>query len=165
MRKGGLDLLEAWRRGRLYESASLQIVTDWIIDEPLPPGVTVTRGVQAHSAAWRECWAGADIFVMPTRNEAFGLVFQEAAAAGLPAIGTRHNAVPEIILEGETGLLVPVLDAGALSAALRTLIDAPALRQRMGIAARQVIERVASPETYMSRLTDILTRAAERKVS
>lgn len=165
VRKGGLDLLEAWRRGRLYESASLQIVTDWIIDEPLPPGVTVTRGVQAHSAAWRECWAGADIFVMPTRNEAFGLVFQEAAAAGLPAIGTRHNAVPEIILEGETGLLVPVLDAGALSAALRTLIDAPALRQRMGIAARQVIERVASPETYMSRLTDILTRAAERRVS
>ena len=99
VRKGGVDLLEAWRRGRLHESASLQIVTDWNIDEPLPPGVTVTRGVHAHSAAWRECWAGADIFVMPTRNEAFGLVFQEAAAAGLPAIGTRHNAVPEIILE------------------------------------------------------------------
>ena len=34
VRKGGLDLLEAWRRGRLYESASLQIVTDWSIDEP-----------------------------------------------------------------------------------------------------------------------------------
>ena len=102
---------------------------------------------------------------MPTRNEAFGLVFQEAAAAGLPAIGTRHNAVPEIILEGETGLLVPVLDVDALSAALRTLIDGPPLRQRMGIAARQVIERVASPDTYMSRLTDILSRAAERKVS
>jgi len=60
---------------------------------------------------------------------------------------------------------VPVLDPDALAAALRTLIDAPALRQRMGIAARQAIERVASPETYMSRLTDILSRAAERKVS
>lgn len=164
-RKGGFDLLEAWRRGRFHESASLQIVTDWSIDEPLPPGVTVTRGIQAHSAAWRECWARADVFVMPTRNEAFGLVFQEAAAAGLPAIGTKHNAVPEIILDGETGLLVPVRDAGALAAAMGTLIDSPVLRHRMGAAARQVIEEVASPANYMSRLTDILTEAAERKVS
>ncbi len=51
---------------------------------------------------------------MPTRNEAFGLVYQEAAAAGLPAIGTNHNAVPEIIIDGETGLLVPVGDRDAL---------------------------------------------------
>ena len=43
---------------------------------------------------------------MPTRNEAFGLVFQEAAAAGLPAIGTRLNAIPEIVADGETGILV-----------------------------------------------------------
>ena len=43
---------------------------------------------------------------MPTRNEAFGLVYQEAAAAGLPAIGSRLNAVPEIIADGDTGLLV-----------------------------------------------------------
>jgi glycosyltransferase involved in cell wall biosynthesis len=73
--------------------------------------------------------------------------------------------VPEIILDGETGLLVPVRDAGALSAAMRTLVDSPILRHRMGAAARQVIEEVASPAHYMSRLTDILTEAAERKVS
>ena len=164
LRKGGADLLAAWRNGRLHERASLQIVTDWPIEEPLPPGVTVTRGVQAHSPAWRECWARADVFVMPTRNEAFGLVFQEAAAAGLPAIGTRHNAVPESILDGETGLLVPVRDPDALLAAMRALIDEPALRQRLGLAAREVIEKVASPSTYMGRLTGILTGAAERKV-
>lgn len=162
VRKGGLDLLEAWRAGRLHESASLEIVTDWAIGE-LPPGVTLTRDVRPHSAAWRACWARADVFVMPTRNEAFGLVYQEAAAAGLPAIGTDHNAVPEIIADGETGVLVPVQDIGALAAAMRTLVDDPALRHRMGLRARQTIEHVASPEGYMGRLTSILTEAAERK--
>jgi alpha-maltose-1-phosphate synthase len=165
VRKGGPDLLAAWRAGRLHESASLEIVTDWAIAEPLPPGVTLTRRVTPHSAAWRACWARADAFVMPTRNEAFGLVYQEAAAAGLPAIGTNHNAVPEIIVDGETGLLVPVHDVGALAVAMRTLVDDAALRHRMGTRARQLIEQVASPETYMARLTSILTGAAERKVT
>lgn len=165
VRKGGPDLLEAWRAGRLHESASLEIVTDWPIGGPLPPGVSLTRRVLPHSAAWRACWARADAFVMPTRNEAFGLVYQEAAAAGLPAIGTNHNAVPEIIADGETGLLVPLHDAGALAAAMRTLVDDPALRHRMGMRARRLIEQVASPDTYMARLTSILTDVAERRMS
>jgi alpha-maltose-1-phosphate synthase len=165
VRKGGPDLLDAWRAGALHESASLEIVTDWPLAGSLPPGVTITRRVTPHSAAWRACWARADAFVMPTRNEAFGLVYQEAAAAGLPAIGTRHNAVPEIVVEGETGLLVPVRDVGSLAAAMRTVVNDPALRHRMGMRARQIIEEVASPDTYMARLTEILTAAAERKMS
>jgi glycosyltransferase involved in cell wall biosynthesis len=165
VRKGGPDLLNAWRAAGLHESASLEIVTDWPMTGPLPAGVTITRRVQPHSAAWRACWARADVFVMPTRNEAFGLVYQEAAAAGLPAIGTRHNAVPEIIVEGETGLLVPVQDVGALAAAMRILAEAPDLRHRMGTRARQVIQQVASPESYMARLTTIIAEAAERNRS
>jgi glycosyltransferase involved in cell wall biosynthesis len=165
VRKGGPDLLDAWRAGGLHESASLEIVTDWPLGGSLPPGVTITRRVAPHSAAWRACWARADAFVMPTRNEAFGLVYQEAAAAGLPAIGTRHNAVPEIVVEGETGLLVPVRDVGSLVAAMRIVVNDPALRHRMGMRARQIIEEVASPATYMARLTEILTEAAERRKS
>jgi glycosyltransferase involved in cell wall biosynthesis len=165
VRKGGPDLLAAWRAGALHESASLEIVTDWPIEESLPPGVTITRRVAPHSAAWRACWSRADAFVMPTRNEAFGLVYQEAAAAGLPAIGTRHNAVPEIVSDGETGLLVAVHDIGSLVVAMRTLVNDPARRHRMGVRARQIIEEVASPERYMARLTRILTAAAERKSS
>ncbi len=164
VRKGGPELLEAWRAGGLHQSASLEIVTDWPLGDSLPAGVTITRRVAPHSAAWRACWARADGFVMPTRNEAFGLVYQEAAAAGLPAIGTRHNAVPEIVVEGDTGLLVPVRDVGSLVAAMRTLVNDPALRHRMGMRARQIIEEVASPETYMTRLTKILTDAAERRM-
>jgi glycosyltransferase involved in cell wall biosynthesis len=101
---------------------------------------------------------------MPTRNEAFGLVYQEAAAAGLPAIGTRLNAVPEIVSDGETGLLVPVRDIAALTTAMRTMIDDPGMRERMGVLARRRIEESASPGVYMARLTRILTEAAERRM-
>ena len=159
-RKGGPDLLAAWQAGAFHARAELEVVTNWAVPAPLPPGVVVTRNIEAHSAAWRACWAAADAFVMPTRNEAFGLVYQEAAAAGLPAIGTRHNAIPEIIRDGETGLLVPTADQGALQAALGTLADSAELRHRLGARAREIIEQVADPETYLDRLTTIVTDAA-----
>jgi glycosyltransferase involved in cell wall biosynthesis len=161
-RKGGHDLLDAWTIGALHEEATLRIVSDWRIARALPPGVSVTTGVRPHTAAWRQCWSEADFFVMPTRNEAFGLVFQEAAAAGLPAIGTRHNAVPEIIEDGETGLLVPVGDPAALAEAMRRLARDASLRDRMGSRARDLIERRADPLEYLSRLTDIIEAAAGR---
>jgi glycosyltransferase involved in cell wall biosynthesis len=96
---------------------------------------------------------------MPTRNEAFGLVYQEAAAAGLPAIGTRHNAVPEIVLDGETGLLVSVGDTVALAGAMTALIGSAPLRERLGRRAREVIERSASPQQYLDKLTGIVIDA------
>ena len=154
-RKGGFDLLAAWEAGRLHERADLEVVTNWDLPGQPPPGVVITRSVQPHSPEWQERWKEADAFVMPTRNEAFGLVYQEAAAAGLPAIGTRHNAVPEIILDGDTGLLVPVGDRDALVAAMGALIDSPALRDRLGTRARAEIEKVACPRAYMERLGTI----------
>jgi alpha-maltose-1-phosphate synthase len=158
-RKGGFDLLAAWQAGRFHERAELELVTDWAVPAP-PPGVTVSRNIGPYSAAWRACWAAADAFVMPTRNEAFGLVYQEAAAAGLPAIGTRHNAVPEIVLDGETGLLVPIGDQGALGAALAVLAGSAELRHRLGTRGREIIETVGSPGRYLDRLTTIITDAA-----
>ena len=97
---------------------------------------------------------------MPTRNEAFGLVYQEAAAAGIPAIGTRQNAVPEIVLDGETGVLVPVGDRHALGSALAALAGSAELRHRLGTRAREIIEDAACPAAYLDRLTTILTEAA-----
>ena len=164
-RKGGFDLIETWRAGGFHERADLEIVTDWELPPPLPPGVTVTRNVPAHSAKWRACWAAADAFVMPTRNEAFGLVYQEAAAAGVPAIGTTHNAIPEIVIDGETGLLVPVGDRRALAAAMHALLESAELRCRLGVRARQRIETIASPDIYMERLTAILTTAARSRTT
>ena len=159
-RKGGFDLLDAWKTGNFHAVATLDLVTNWNLPTALPAGVNLWRGVDAHSAEWHKRWEEADVFVMPTRNEAFGLVYQEAAAAGLPAIGTAHNAVPEIVRDRETGLLVSPGDVPGLAGAMHAFVDSAELRDRMGSRARQLIETAASPGLYMERLTAIITEAA-----
>ena len=122
-------------------------MTSWPLDAAtLPPGVTVHRDVTAHTDRWLDLRRGADLFVLPTRDEAFGIVFQEAAAAGLPAIGSRLNAVPEIVQDGETGLLVPPGDRDALARAIDALLASPELRRDLGTRGRAFIQASADPE-------------------
>ena len=84
----------------------------------------------------------SDGFVMASRWEGLGLVFLEAMAASLPVVATRVSAVPEVVSEGETGLLVPVDDPAALAAALARLAGDADLRRGLGLAgARRVRER------------------------
>jgi glycosyltransferase involved in cell wall biosynthesis len=161
-RKGGSVLLEAWQAGGFAARATLDLVTDWPIATPLPEGVRQVRGIRPHSSEWAECWARADAFVMPTENEAFGLVYQEAAAAGLPAIGTRHNAVPEIIEDEVTGLLVPVADRQALARAIERILASAGMREAMGRRARQRIEAVADPIVHFDRLLDLIDEVCRR---
>jgi starch synthase len=158
-RKGGPALLEAWRAGGFAGEATLTLVTDWPVGH-VPPGVEVRCGIAAYSAEWFAAWRAADVFVMPTRGEAFGMVFQEAAAAGVPSIGTRIAAVPEIVDDGRTGILVPPGDPDALARAMRGLLESPELRREMGTAARRRIARVASPETYSANLMALIRSVA-----
>ncbi|HEY6814672.1 MAG TPA: glycosyltransferase [Croceibacterium sp.] len=72
--------------------------------------------------------------------EGLPTVIVEAAAAGLPAVGTVHSGIPEAIVDGETGFLVPERDTGALAARIGTLLGSPELRERMGRAARRLAE-------------------------
>ena len=81
-------------------------------------------------------YALADVFVCPSVwEEPFGTVNVEAMAGGASVVASRVGGVPEAVAEGETGLLVPPGDEEALAAALRSLIDDPARRRRMGAAA------------------------------
>jgi glycosyltransferase involved in cell wall biosynthesis len=159
-RKGGFDLLEAWVQGGFGSRADLTLITEWPIRRPLPAGVRQQRGVHSQSTEWTSSWRDADLFVMPTRNEAFGLVYQEAAAAGLPAIGSRLNAIPEIIDDGTTGLLVAPGNTAELVAAMTQLIDSADLRHRLGRAARRKIELTADPGEHRRRLVALITQAA-----
>jgi phosphatidylinositol alpha-1,6-mannosyltransferase len=86
-------------------------------------------------------FAAADIFVHPNRNdggdvEGFGIVFLEAAAAGIPTIGGRSGGVPEAIEDRVTGLLVDGADPAAVAAGIRTLAESEPLRRRLGDAGR-----------------------------
>jgi starch synthase len=160
-RKGGYDLLDAWERGGFASRADLTLVTEWPLDRPLPDGVRRVTGIRGQTPEWAQVWRAADLFVMPTLNEAFGLVFQEAAAAGLPAIGTRHNAVPEIIADGVTGLLVTPGSADEIAAALDRLIGSAELRLDMGRAARRKIEQDADPDHHRAQLVRLIRGVAE----
>jgi glycosyltransferase involved in cell wall biosynthesis len=86
--------------------------------------------------------AAADIFALASRSEASPNALIEAMAAGLPAVATAVGGIPEIVAEGETGLLAPVDDAAAFARGLFRLMDDPALAERMGAAARRrAVER------------------------
>ena len=81
--------------------------------------------------------ASMDLFVLPSLWEGFGLVFLEAAAARLATIGSQVGPIPEVVAEGETGLLVPPADPDALAEALRDLLTDASKRKRLGEAGRQ----------------------------
>lgn len=98
----------------------------------------------------RDWLARADVFVHTSRWEGFGIVLLEAMLAGLPVVATRVSAVPEIVLDGETGLLTEPGDAAGIAAAVRALFDAPDRRRAFGEAGRAR----ATQEFSVSRMAE-----------
>lgn len=92
----------------------------------------------------------ANLFVLASRSEAFGLVFLEAGAFGVPVIGTQVGGVSEIISKPEYGLLVPADDSAGLKSAIEFLLENPGEAMKMGFKLRKRVEEHFSwEETYM----------------
>ena len=81
-------------------------------------------------------YASADLYLWPAINEAYGMAFLEAQAAGLPVVAGRTGGVPAVVADGVTGVLTPIGDAAAFAAATARLLDDPEERVRLGKAAR-----------------------------
>jgi glycosyltransferase involved in cell wall biosynthesis len=79
----------------------------------------------------------SDIFCLPSYREGFPTVVLEAAAMGLPTLGTKIYGLTDAVVDGETGILVPPKDEQALFVALKRLLDHPEETDRMGLAAKQ----------------------------
>ncbi len=137
-RKGGEDVLDVFLKN-FADRAILHIVTIKAIacDHP---NVKVYTNVQAYTPEWFALYAQADAFVMPSYAEAFGLVFIEAMAAGLPVIASQLVQTREIVQDGKTGFLITAGDRQQLATKMATLIDHPELGLEMGKRARAIAE-------------------------
>ncbi|UCD35482.1 MAG: glycosyltransferase family 4 protein [Nitrospiraceae bacterium] len=95
-------------------------------------------------AGWREdvpeILSVLDVIVLPSLNEAVGRILIEAGAAGKPAVASHVGGIPEIIRDGETGILVPPQDAASLARAISSLLENPERRTAMGEAAKKWID-------------------------
>jgi phosphatidyl-myo-inositol dimannoside synthase len=108
--------------------------------------------------------SASDLFVVACRNrwggleqEGFGIVFVEAAAAGLPSVAGDSGGAAEAVADGETGLVVrEPTDVGAVAAALERLLSDGALRERMGRSARERVTETFAYDALAPRLAEAL---------
>ena len=141
--KGYADLIEA---AALVEKVTPGV--HWVLvgdgelkGELLAQARRLGLGSQVHFAGWRDdipdVLALCDLFVFPTASEAFGRVLIEAMAAAKPVVATDVGGIPEIVLDGETGLLVPPRQPEPLAGAVLTLLNDAARAERLGAAGRR----------------------------
>jgi glycosyltransferase involved in cell wall biosynthesis len=116
----------------------------------------VTWHGQKSSPEIAELLAQSDLYVWPGCGEAYGLAYLEAQAAGLPVLAYRTGGVPEVVADGETGILTPLGDDAAYADAIAHLLDHPAERLRMGQAARRQVLQFHSAEAAVEALNGIL---------
>jgi len=109
-----------------------------------------------------ELYAAADMFVWPAVNEAFGMVFLEAQAAGLPVVAGDGRGVPGVVDNGRTGLLTPAGDPTLFADAVMSLLDDPRRRQEMGSSAQRYILANHDLDTAVARLDAVLANLAPR---
>ena len=122
----------------------------------------VTYAGPLYGEAKHEALDKADIFAFPSLNEAFGLVLLEAMQHGLPAVSTYEGGIPDIVIDGETGYLVPKNDPEALAERLQCLIERPEMRQEMGRAGRKLYEERFTREKFIGRFIGCIQSALEK---
>jgi phosphatidyl-myo-inositol dimannoside synthase len=110
-------------------------------------------------SALRQAYSDATVFAMPSRGEGFGLTYLEAMSAGLPCVGSVHDAAPEIIEDGVTGFLVDQGKKAQLVDRLRVLLTDPARRLEMGRHGRDRWEREFTYEQFRHRFLAVLRPA------
>ena len=168
--KGVFDLIEAV--AILAEQAKHRFHVTIAGHGDLAPAMSAAdeRGITAHVTfpGWvgpeqrDACLAEADLFLLPSYFEGLPMSLLEAMSWGLPSIATSVGGIPDVLDDDVEGLLVTPGDVEALAAAMLRMIDDPALRQRLGAAARRRIEPL-DVKPYIANLQAIYQETTRRK--
>ena len=103
-----------------------------------------------------------DVFVLPSLNEGMGRVLVEAMAAGLPIVATRVGGIPDLVIDGKNGMLVPPKDTVALERAISELLSDKARRKQMGETGKRMC-RPYSVEAMVEKINDLYSRLLEER--
>ncbi|MDR1988975.1 MAG: glycosyltransferase family 4 protein [Acidobacteriaceae bacterium] len=162
--KGHDQLLEAWGFVLAQIPDARLIVAGGGDDLPRLRAKAATLGIDhtviftgfVSAAILNELYRRSALFALPSRGEGFGLVYLEAMRAGLPCVGSIHDAAGEVIRDGDTGCLVDQADIPGIATTLsRLLADAP-LRARMGAAGRTRVNDMFSFDRFERQLLGVL---------
>jgi glycosyltransferase involved in cell wall biosynthesis len=158
-RKGGHLLLDVHQQ-RLASRCTLVLVTKDRVPEL--PNVRTINDLDVGDARLGEILAESSVFVFPSEIDQSPNAVLEAMAAGVPVIAGDVGAIPEMVTDGVTGVLVPPGDGDALARAIEDLLDDPARRASMGAAGRaRVIERY-DVRSATTELVGLLSEARHR---
>lgn len=139
-RKGGEVLVQC--AASMQREWTVDIVTSGAV--PNAEGLSnvgIHRGLKAGTPELLALYRKADIFTLPTLGDCSPWVIVEAMAMRLPVVATRVGGIPEVVIHGETGLLIPPNSPEALAEAIQELGKDPARRRAMGIAGRRRVEQ------------------------
>jgi glycosyltransferase involved in cell wall biosynthesis len=158
IRKGG-DLLVEWMLSSpLAAGCQLDLVTE--AELPVHPKIRSHR-LSHDDDDLARLYREADIFVLPTRAECFGLVLTEAMASGLPVVTCPVGGLGDVVEHDTTGLLVPPDDAVSLDKALASLINDADMRRRLGAAGRRMAEERFDARKNVARVLQVMGEVAE----
>ncbi len=160
-RKGGARLIAAFAR-HFADVAELDVVSPQSPAQ-LPPFVAVHADLQPNDPRLVALYAAADVLVLPTLADLVPWAVLEAMAMECPVVATDVGAIPEMLAHGVAGFVVPPDDETALVAALRQLLDDPALRRRMGREGRLRIEREFDAAKNVPRILAFMKACANQR--
>ncbi len=158
--KGHSVLIRAWRQlceQQLDVRAKLVIVGDGPIREQLHDEAQGVPGIiwAGSRSDVGEVLAAMDAFVFPSVDEGLGIALLEAMATGLPSVVSNEGGIPEIVTDGETGIVVEAGDSIALYEGLIRIVCQAGLRRELGTAAQIVALNGHTPAVYCRRLMDL----------
>ena len=157
-RKGGWRLLDLYRK-HLRGRCVLNLVTpEYVAREP---GVRVLGDIRPGDGRLEDVLARTRVLAFPSEMDTFGIAALEAMAAEVPVVGFAMHALPEIVVDGETGFLVAEGDDAAFASAIGRLVDDAGLACRMGQAGREQVNERFDARKSTKRLLELLIEARD----